>query len=243
MYFKEFPQFLYDFKYADRDTRTSVVTDITRNIRFRRDLLENVSLYDEYDIVDGETPEIIAEKIYGNAEYHWIIMLANGRYDYLTDFPKTDSDCTEACKINFNPKLSGTWTYSNKTITVTSPLHGIEVSPSTTVTITGAVSTTNSPNGTYVVSSVPNENTFTFTVQNTPTGDATGTITIKTLGKENYVHHYEDERGFRVNSNFPGAVPVTNLVYAKELNESKRRIKIISPSLISNILKQYKDLL
>lgn len=243
MYFKEFPQFLYDFKYKDRDTRTSIVTDITRNIRFRRDLLENVSLYDEYDIVDGETPEIIAEKIYGNPEYHWIIMLANGRYDYLTDFPKTDSDCTEACKITFNPNLAGTWSYSGTTITVTSPLHGIQLSPTTIVTITGATSTTNAPNGTYIVASVPNENTFTFNVQSIPTGDAGGNLLIKTSGKENYIHHYEDERGFKVNSNIPGAVPVTNIVFAKQINESKRRIKIISPDLVSTILKQYKDLL
>ena len=243
MYFKEFPQFLYDFKYGDRDTRTSIVTDVTRNVRFRKELLENVSLYDEYDIVDGETPEIIAEKIYGNPEYHWIIMIANGRYDYVTDFPKTDSDCEEACKIVFNPVLTGTWTYSGNVITVTSPLHGITVSPTTTVTISGATAATNAPNGTYIVTNVPDNNTFRFSVNNAPTGSASGTLTIKTLGKENYVHHHVNQSGFRVNSDYPGAVPVTNLVFAKEENEKKRRIKIISPDLLSLILKQYKDLL
>jgi hypothetical protein len=74
MYFKDFPKFIYDFKYDDSAaTKTSVVKDITRNIRFRKEILANITLYDEYDIVDGETPEIIAEKIYGNPEYHWII--------------------------------------------------------------------------------------------------------------------------------------------------------------------------
>lgn len=243
MYFKEFPKFLYDFKYGDYDTRTSIVTDITRNIRVRKEVLENVTLYDEYDIVDGETPEIIAEKIYGNAEYHWIIMLANGRYDYLTDFPKIDSDCDEACKIVFNPELTGTWTYSGTTITVTSNIHGILVSPTTTVTIKGATATTNAPNGTYTVASVIDPHTFTFNVTSAPTGEAGGTLTINTLGKENYIHHYERSDGFKVNSDYPGAVPITNLVFAKTENEKKRRIKIISPDLISAILKQYKDLL
>jgi hypothetical protein len=242
MYFKEFPKFLYDFKYGN-ETKTSVVTDITRNVRFRKELLENVTLYDEYDIVDGETPEIIAEKIYGTPEYHWIIMLLNSRYDYLTDFPKTDTDCDEACKIVFNPELTGTWSYSGNVITVTSPIHGILVSPTTTVTISGAVSTTNAPNGTFIVNSVLDENRFRFNVSTAPTGQASGTLTIKTLGKENYVHHYENQQGFKVNSNFPGSVPITNLVFAKIENEKKRRIKIISPDLLSLILKQYKDLL
>lgn len=243
MYFKEFPQFLYDFKYGDSETRTSIVTDVTRNVRIRKEILENVTLYDEYDIVDGETPEIIAEKIYGNPEYHWIIMIANGRYDYLTDFPKTDVECERACKIFFNKELSGTWSYSNNVVTVTSPMHGILVSPTTTVNISGATSTTNAPNGTFTVNAVPNENTFRFNVTNAPTGVAGGTLKIKTFGKENYIHHYENEKGYVVNSNVPGAVPITNSVFAKQQNEAKRRIKIISPDLISIILKQYKELL
>jgi hypothetical protein len=86
MYFNEFPNFVYDFRYG-KTTKTSIVKDITRNVRFRKEVLSNITLYDEYDIIDGETPEIIAEKIYGNPEYHWIIMLCNERFDYLSDFP------------------------------------------------------------------------------------------------------------------------------------------------------------
>jgi hypothetical protein len=86
MYFKDFPNLIYQFKVGNT-TKTSLVKDITRNIRFRRDVLANITVYDEYDIVDGETPEIIAEKLYGDAQYHWIIMLANDRYDYIEDFP------------------------------------------------------------------------------------------------------------------------------------------------------------
>lgn len=86
MYFKKFPVFPYEYSINGKDTAI-LVTDITRNIRFRRDLLANITVYDEYDIVGDETPEHIAEKLYGNAEYHWIIMLVNERYDYKSDFP------------------------------------------------------------------------------------------------------------------------------------------------------------
>lgn len=86
MYFNKFPTMLYDF-YINGKTDVKLITDVTRNIRFRRDVLANVTVFDEYDIGDGETPEIIAERIYGNSEYHWIIMLANERFDYRADFP------------------------------------------------------------------------------------------------------------------------------------------------------------
>ena len=85
MYFKEFPKFIYDFKNPDGSTSTQIVKDITRNVRFRKEVFANISVFDEYDIVDGETPEIIAEKVYGNPKYHWVIMLANERFDYTRD--------------------------------------------------------------------------------------------------------------------------------------------------------------
>ena len=61
--------------------------DISQNIRFRKDVLSNISVYDYYDIRDGETPELLADKIYGSPDYHWIIMLSNNRYDYTADWP------------------------------------------------------------------------------------------------------------------------------------------------------------
>lgn len=86
MYFRGFKKLLYDFKVGNRE-EVKVVTDITKNVRFRTALLENITVYDIYDMRDGETPEIVAEKFYGNAQLHWIIMLVNNRYDYISDFP------------------------------------------------------------------------------------------------------------------------------------------------------------
>jgi len=87
-YFKKFPNLIYDFQ-INGETEYRRVKDLSRNVRFRQEILESISLYDEYDIKEGETPEIIAEKTYGNATYHWIVMLANQRYDYRNDFPLT----------------------------------------------------------------------------------------------------------------------------------------------------------
>jgi hypothetical protein len=88
MYFSNFQKIFYDFPTKENQENTlHILTDITANVRVRKQVLENITLYDEYDILDGETPELIAEKIYGNPEYHWIIMLVNQRYDYIRDFP------------------------------------------------------------------------------------------------------------------------------------------------------------
>lgn len=86
MYFEKFPRIYYPVT-INGVKQYSLLKDITVNVRFIKEFLSNVTLYDYYDIVDGETPEIISEKFYGTPFYHWIIMILNERYDYLTDFP------------------------------------------------------------------------------------------------------------------------------------------------------------
>jgi hypothetical protein len=46
-----------------------------------------------------------------------------------------------------------------------------------------------------------------------------------------------------VNSTATGAVSVSNDDYERSLNEAKRRIKIISPELITSVLTQFKELI
>lgn len=86
MYFQQFPVIYYPFNIKGADTFITV-KDITLNIRIIKEVLNNITLYNAYSIEDGETPDIIAEKIYGNPALHWTIMLANDRYDYVNDYP------------------------------------------------------------------------------------------------------------------------------------------------------------
>ena len=85
-YFANFPDILYPFELGGK-TKLVRVKDIVANVRLRKSVLSNITLYDEYDIEDGETPEIIAERVYGDANLHWVIMLTNDRYDLWNDFP------------------------------------------------------------------------------------------------------------------------------------------------------------
>lgn len=162
MYFNKFPTIFYDFNIKGKSV-LKPVKDITNNVRLRTAILENILLFDEYDIQEGETPEIIAAKFYGNPEYHWVIMLCNQRYNYTTDFPKTQRSLEEYINAKYDEPYGA--------------------------------------------------------------------------------HHYEDEKGFIVNSDTPGAVPISNYQYEDRLNETKRRIKMISPKLLQQVLNQFKDIM
>lgn len=164
MYFENFPKFAYDFD-INGERKVLIVSDITRNVRFRKEILSNVTLYDEYDIKEGETPEIIAEKLYGNSQYHWIIMLINNRYDYIADFP------------------------------------------------------------------------LTYTALAQYIADKYG------VGNELETHHYENSKGYIVSSDNVDAQAVSNTLYEETVNESKRRIKVISSQLLQKIVQQFSDVL
>lgn len=247
MYFKDFPNFLYDFKFDGTD-RTIYVKDITRNIRFRKEILSNITAYDEYDVLDGETPEIIAEKIYGNPNYHWIIMLANDKYDWLTDFPLLEPELNKVIATRYNPVLySSKWWYEGNKIYVTFDNNerpfNIDYLPSPVFgTVTGAVCDTNPPNGYYQAAGIYDENTVFYYADAVPTGTPSGYLTIRSEGRENNPVYFINSDGFRINPS-PEAIPVTGIEEARAENDKKRRIKVISPSLVSTILRNFKELL
>jgi hypothetical protein len=67
---------------------------------------------------------------------------------------------------------------------------------------------------------------------------------VATYGAQRYaIKHYVNAAGFVVNSTATGAVSVSNDSYERSLNEAKRRIKIISPELITTVLTQFKELI
>lgn len=162
MYFEKFSEMYYDFIKADGEVDYVKLKDITANVRFKSQVLESISLYEYYDMNDQDTPEIISEHFYGSPNYHWVIMIANQKYDYIDDFPI--------------------------------PVDRLEAR-----------------------------------------------ITEKYgAGNEYNTHHYEYNGWIVDNVSYPTASAVSNYDYEFLQNEAKRRIKIISPGLIEQVLSEFR---
>jgi len=84
MYFTLFPTLLYSFA---NENNGRYVTDIMRRVKVRDRLLDEATLYDLYFVRDGETPDVLAAKMYGNAELHWILMHTNKIIDPFFEWP------------------------------------------------------------------------------------------------------------------------------------------------------------
>lgn len=165
-YFSNFPDILYPFTLNGKITLIRV-KDIALNVRVRKEIISNITLYDTYDIEDGETPENIAEKLYGDANLHWVIMLANDRYDFYNDFPLSSDALSAYIENKYGQGNEGDQ---------------------------------------HVIFGEPH-----FV-------DLDGNITD---GPESEI-----------------VKPVTNFQYEFDVNESKRRIKVLSPRVVANVITE-----
>ena len=86
MYFSYFPKGTYDLK---GDGKEKLVTNLMARVKIRSKVLNEVSLYDLYDIPEGETPEITARKHFGSQYYHWVILMTNDITDRYYGWPLT----------------------------------------------------------------------------------------------------------------------------------------------------------
>ena len=99
MYFKSFPIIPYD---SVGDLQFKDVTNLLRRVGLRAKLKSNTSLYDTYDVKEGETPEMIAFKLYGDSELHWIILIVNDITDRYHQWPMNFSQFNEYLNDKYN---------------------------------------------------------------------------------------------------------------------------------------------
>ena len=91
-YFDKFPLMAYDMK---GDQKYKLLPDILRRVKLRSGLRSGAFMFDNYDVKDGEKPEDIAFKWFGDAEYHWVILMTNNVTDRYYQWPLSQPQFAE----------------------------------------------------------------------------------------------------------------------------------------------------
>ena len=84
MYFANFPLIVYD---SVGDGNFKIVTNLLKRVALRTKVRTNTLLYDTYDVKEGETPEMIADKLYDDPELHWVVLFVNNITDRYHQWP------------------------------------------------------------------------------------------------------------------------------------------------------------
>ena len=170
MYFENFPLIPYD---SVGDGNIKLVTNLLKRVAVRSKVKINASYYDTYDVKEGETPEMIADKLYDDPELHWVILLLNDITDRYHQWPKNQNQFL----AYVNDK------YSN----IDSTHH-------------------------YEISQV--------------SGDTTIKIDIGTD-----------------NTDYPAASIVTNFEHEEDLQDKKRKIRLLDPSYVEDFVAEFEKLM
>ena len=88
MYFANFPIIPYD---SIGNGNFKLVTNLLKRVTIRAKVKSNVLFFDTYDVKEGETPELIADKLYNDPELHWVVLMMNNVTDRYHQWPKNSN--------------------------------------------------------------------------------------------------------------------------------------------------------
>ena len=223
MYFQKFP---YTFYTLDDRKTTQLIQNILIRNKINDEVKNSFVLYDEYDVRDGDTPEILAYKFYGDSNLHWLILHMNEILDPRFDWPLDTRKFQDYLNSKY-PDINGIDHYEDSN---ENPINGnviLNASVFNNFNVGDVVYNLSSKGIGYITSSSSTSIIVTTTeggfkagnlISNNIVGTSQATITSTT--------------------SITGT-PVTFYIAEDRANEAKRRVRILKPQFVSAIIAEF----
>ena len=93
-YFRELPDIEYQSPFADSNSSQNYVRakNLFRRVKLRDDLQNVFTLFNKYQIPEGARPDIVAEAVYGRADYDWVVLMTAGIVNVRDEWPLSNRD-------------------------------------------------------------------------------------------------------------------------------------------------------
>lgn len=205
------------------------VTNILQRSSFLKEITENTATYYPYKIKEGETAEIIADKLYGDSTRHWIVLLFNKILNPFYEFPLSDEvlDSYIQSKYGYTADQADTVLHHyEQRIKRTNILNGVQTDQHTDV---------------YTVSEyVLNYATNSLSLRDLPAIGSYITVGTEQIDLSNttieaaYTKYVQNETTIH-------AISVFN--YEFLLNEDRREIKLLDTKYVADVEQEFKKLM
>lgn len=226
-YFSKFPKMVYTL---DEYKTGQVLPDIFRRTKFLSDLTNSFAFYDEYDVKDGETPEIVADLFYNEPTLHWVILQANEIIDPRFDWPLSTYNLQQFVEGKYN-NVNAIHHYVDS--------DGYQTNANVVLQSSGEFSALSVGD---VIRNITNLGNAYITVK---TSSSSLNIVVSDGGFQggDVVQLVSNAL---INSNVTSTstvsgIAVTNFEYENSLNETKRRIKILKPEIVADIINEFES--
>lgn len=228
-FFKNFPTTNYKLS----NGKWITIKDFFRKSTIEQNAVNSIVDYEYYELEDGERPDIVATKLYGNGDLHWTLLLVNQMQSYY-DWHKD----TQTFEIYLKQKYPGQWLTFNNTS---------DMIDQTSKFLLGEKIVANDGNEAHIIKVQPTynrigvEGKLGFDGGDTITGDIsnkTSTI-LNAINQIDGIAYYKDSNGLRKNHFENGYTSVSLWQDEFDINDKKRLIKIIRPTYIRKVVQEF----
>ncbi len=240
-HFKNFPYVLYNF---GNEIDPVVFQKLGTYVDIIDQFKDDITVYSDYTILDGERPDTLSYKIYGDIRYYWLFFYIN---DHVREqgWPLTTQEVfTQLSKYYPHQFIS---TYVNWLAT------DFKIGNRATGKKSGAfgeIVQTHPDLGQMIVDTVNDKEFQKSEVVEAGFGFFDpDTFTIQTTGKQyDAVHHYEDADGnyTDIDPSGPPSALLTPVTFGDRFiaeNENRKRIRIIKPDVVNQIYSEFNKAL
>lgn len=259
-FFDSFPKINYDINKNNIIENNETVTNIFFRIGILKKIVNNMASYYTYTVEDSETPEIVAEKNYGNPNAGWIVLYANQIFDPQFDWPlgydafknyielkygsleKATQGVHHVEKVVTTKNLRWDTRYETRHIITTRRL--TDFNPNVTfdyyVWDQDLLPYPDGPDASLMRTSADSTYKTSDDYHNNLTVDQTSMRTgggLSVTGTQEYMEVDGDTVIITTRADV-----ISNYDYEFELNESKRHIKVIKPMYYAQIMEEFNNI-
>ena len=82
-YFRKLPNLDYPTLLKNKQSNNDYTEtkNLFRRVKIREDLFSNFIVFDQYKVIGDERPDNVAEKVYGDDNLDWVILMSNNIID------------------------------------------------------------------------------------------------------------------------------------------------------------------
>ena len=93
-YFRELPNLQYQSPYSNRISSESYITakNIFRRMKIRDDLKNVFSVFNKYEINDGDRPDNVAKELYGKSSFDWVVLITANIVNVRDEWPLSSKE-------------------------------------------------------------------------------------------------------------------------------------------------------
>lgn len=93
-YFRQVPNFEYVDRNYDNNNigNYAEVKNLFKRVKIRDELFENVNFFSRYSIIGDDRPDNVANKVYGDSNLDWLVLLANNIVNVYEEWPLSNEN-------------------------------------------------------------------------------------------------------------------------------------------------------